>query len=266
MLRGYRCIIVAVAGLILIGANPAPQTSGQGKQANSTQTVSAKPQGADPASPKQEVAQRPDPGCNDRRDNRDSDLCAQWKAADAAYDAARAGESQVLIGWIGLVLGFITMGAAIAAAVYAKSAAGSARDGYHAFVNAEDAQLELKIIEAAPEIDDNTQYSLAGFITNVRRGAAWIEKMVIKDGNTVWIERFIMNGDKVAFPDIWKVKREQRPQPFEANVIFQTAVGGWRMTTFAGNIHEFSGSRNDCSAIVEDVRTTPIIYAYAEST
>ncbi len=55
--------------------------------------------------------------------DRNSDLCAQWKAADAAADAAQSSRDQVSIGWIGLILGAITMGAAIAAAFYAKRAA-----------------------------------------------------------------------------------------------------------------------------------------------
>lgn len=56
-------------------------------------------------------------------DNRSSDLCAQWKAADAAQQSADAADRTVVIGWIGLVLGAITMGAAIAAAAYARRAA-----------------------------------------------------------------------------------------------------------------------------------------------
>ncbi|MDE0877472.1 MAG: hypothetical protein OSB00_02235 [Sphingomonas bacterium] len=66
--------------------------------------------------PSSNDTQSSDPGCPDRKDRRESDLCAQWKAADAA-------SNQVSIGWLGLLLGSVTMGAAIAAALYARDAA-----------------------------------------------------------------------------------------------------------------------------------------------
>jgi hypothetical protein len=119
MLKGYRIAIVAAFGwLCLLGASPSPQNGERGTRPASGKV--AQPTNQSSESP---AIQRPDAGCPDGRDKRQSDLCAQWKAADAARDAANAAHHQVVVGWIGLALGFITMGAAIAAAVYARRAA-----------------------------------------------------------------------------------------------------------------------------------------------
>lgn len=67
-----------------------------------------------------------DEGCKSGGDIRTSDLCAQWKAADAASDGTRWAFWQVVLGGIGLGLGTFTMGAAVAAAIYAKRAANAA--------------------------------------------------------------------------------------------------------------------------------------------
>jgi hypothetical protein len=67
--------------------------------------------------------QRPDKTiepCKIGDDRRYSDLCAQWKAADAAASSAYWTQSQF---WAGLLLGLSTLGAAIAAAFYARAAA-----------------------------------------------------------------------------------------------------------------------------------------------
>lgn len=81
------------------------------------------------ASSEADVAPSPDPGCENGRDNRKSDLCAQWKAADAGFQAAQAAREQALVGWIGAMLGFVTMFAAIFAAVFAKQAAEQTQRG-----------------------------------------------------------------------------------------------------------------------------------------
>jgi hypothetical protein len=133
----YRSIVIAALGwLSLVGGGPGPEKNAQSKQPASQSTVRGKVVQPIFRTPEPPIASSPDTGCKKGRDKRQSDLCAQWKAADAAWDAARADESQLFVGWIGLILGFVTMGAAIAAAVYAKRAAvateetvGIARDG-----------------------------------------------------------------------------------------------------------------------------------------
>jgi hypothetical protein len=83
--------------------------------------------------------------CRPGADDRQSDLCAQWKAADAAKQAANAADATVFVGWIGLVLAAITMCAAIAAAYFAKKAADHTEAGANQARRASDAaELALK--------------------------------------------------------------------------------------------------------------------------
>ncbi|RYG10470.1 MAG: hypothetical protein EON92_12590 [Burkholderiales bacterium] len=61
-----------------------------------------------------------DLGCDQGQENRQSDLCAQWKAADAGKSSARAAWS---FGFIGTIIGVATFLAAMSAARWAKRAA-----------------------------------------------------------------------------------------------------------------------------------------------
>ena len=63
------------------------------------------------------------PPCARGEDNRGSDLCAQWKAADAADRSASWTERTFWLGLVGTVIGAFTLFAAIAAAAYARLAA-----------------------------------------------------------------------------------------------------------------------------------------------
>lgn len=123
MLRGFRCVFVALVGFALVGASPSPKGAAQAQQTASQNAVGELAASAATALPEKQVSPSPDHGCQRGTDNRQSNLCAYWKAADAAYDAARWGWWQLIIGVVGLVLGAATMAAAIAAAVYAKRAA-----------------------------------------------------------------------------------------------------------------------------------------------
>ena len=96
-----RSIILAIAGSALIGATPnqgseksaenpkAQSNAGDGAQAVATQPTNAV-----------KVTQPPvhDRPCQKGSDNRESDLCAQWKAADAASQAA----------WWAMIATFVT--------------------------------------------------------------------------------------------------------------------------------------------------------------
>ena len=97
----YRSTIVAFAGLALIGA--APQKSGKENSEYakaSTEIEKGAPAIAPNPTDAVEVIQRPviERPCDEGRDNRQSDLCAQWKAADAASKAA----------WWAMVATFVT--------------------------------------------------------------------------------------------------------------------------------------------------------------
>jgi len=82
---------------------------------------------------------RHDQPCPTGRDDRDSDLCAQWKAADAAKSAADAAW---WIGGAGVLIGALTLLTAIAAAAYARGAARHTKEGATQAKRASDAAEE----------------------------------------------------------------------------------------------------------------------------
>jgi hypothetical protein len=133
MLRGYRGIIIAAAGWLILAASPGGDTANpkaektQQEVAKSLDRIAAALDEAN--KPKREAADCPEGG-KDRKSN----LCAQWKAADAAKQAADASDRTVTVGWIGIALGAITMGAAIAAATFAKKAADHTETGANATI------------------------------------------------------------------------------------------------------------------------------------
>lgn len=112
------CAFVVAMGL---GATSPPQRSigqeGQSAKAESAQ----RPQPA--SSPEPVDAPKSGYPCHPGEDDRTSDLCAQWKAADASARAASWGASVGLATWIGVILGFGTLVAAALAAKYAGDAA-----------------------------------------------------------------------------------------------------------------------------------------------
>ena len=86
MLRDYRRFILATCWLILCASAPAPnwqieQSKAEQRQADALEQLSATVgQKAKP--------EKQDNGCPKGPEDRSSDLCAQWKAADAASEAA----------------------------------------------------------------------------------------------------------------------------------------------------------------------------------
>ena len=87
--------------------------------------------------------------CRKDGENRYSDLCAQWKAADSAEDSAVWTRLTGIFTAIGLGIGAVTTVAAIAAAVFAALASGHTRDGARAAwatekVSRESAERQLR--------------------------------------------------------------------------------------------------------------------------
>jgi hypothetical protein len=118
MSRGYRSIIVAVIGwLTLIAAGP-PKPNGQ-QPNQSTPSQTERPQIPAPVEQRGEASDSDKP-CKQGNDDRESDLCAQWKAADAAKSAA---DATWLFGAFGTVVGGLTLAAAWSAAKWARKAA-----------------------------------------------------------------------------------------------------------------------------------------------
>lgn len=113
------CGLVLAVGLS--AASPSSANSQQQQNGGSGEATSnAQPP---PAIHEPQPAEVTDGGCDKSQDNRKSDLCAQWKAADAAYDSAVWTARTYHLGIAGLVVGFLTLLAAGMAAKYARDAA-----------------------------------------------------------------------------------------------------------------------------------------------
>jgi hypothetical protein len=119
MPRGYRCIIVAFVGWLSLAAGPPGNSAGGPKNS----ATSEQQQSLDRIASAVEKAAQPsehDAQCNKGENRRSSDLCAQWKAADAAKLAANVA---LWVGIVGTFIGGLTLFAAIQAARWAKKAA-----------------------------------------------------------------------------------------------------------------------------------------------
>ena len=109
MLRGYRIALFAVAGLILIGAGNSPKTDNQPQNSKPQNKVAKAARPIPSAVTSVDIPVEKDLGCKQGNDNRNSNLCAEWKAADAARDAAEYSLWGLGIGIVGtafLVLTF----------------------------------------------------------------------------------------------------------------------------------------------------------------
>ncbi|MBK6414183.1 hypothetical protein [Sphingopyxis sp.] len=125
MLRIERGLIGALVGLIVLGASPNSEEKSKHDQrtigeVNGTLRSSANP-------PANITLDREKP-CNAGNEDRSTDLCAQWKAADAASDSADAAW---LFGGVGSIIGALTLLAASAAALFAKRAADHTKSAAH---------------------------------------------------------------------------------------------------------------------------------------
>lgn len=132
MLRGYRLFVLTI-GLILAAASP--PKNGDGQQPKQSAQPKVEQSLADMAATLRE-ANKPsglEKPCGEGEDSRESDLCAQWKAADAAKSSARAAW---LFGALGTLIGGLTLAAASAAAVFAKKAADHTESGAKAAADA----------------------------------------------------------------------------------------------------------------------------------
>ena len=134
MLRGHRLFVLAL-GLILIGHGKPPEQGGQGEKPS---IVTSTKQSLQDTATALNVANRPNrfgKPCTGGEDDRQSELCAQWRAADAAIATVFWAQGTF---WVGIILGIGTLVAAVAAAVFAARAVDTAeralRDGERAFV------------------------------------------------------------------------------------------------------------------------------------
>ena len=123
MPRGYQCVFLATVGIALIGAAPQNQRGAQSDQQNTTRSTEQSLANIAMAIQEANKAPKPDPGCKPGQDDRSSDLCAQWKAADAAAESATWTFATFILAIFGTVIGAFTLIAAGFAAWYARHAA-----------------------------------------------------------------------------------------------------------------------------------------------
>lgn len=102
-----RALLIAAIALFLSGAAAAPSTPPRAPEKGAAVVASS------PV----------DLGCRAGSDDRRSDLCAQWKAADAAHESAQWTARSFWLAIVGTVIGGGTLLAAFLAARYARKAA-----------------------------------------------------------------------------------------------------------------------------------------------
>lgn len=105
--------------LLLVAASSPPQQQSGQPQAQAEQAVANSLNRIAGTLERDNEAKGYTADCEQGRDNRRSDLCAQWKAADAARESADWTRRAFYLGIAGAVLGLGTLGAAIAAALFA---------------------------------------------------------------------------------------------------------------------------------------------------
>ena len=131
MLRGYRSIILAFAGLILTAAQQPtkqPQTTErQSQESNSTNDGAAPSEAAQP--PYRPYADRYSDTCYNAQNHDTADLCAQWRAAIAAEKAAKEARIATIAAIVGTVLSLATVIGLIVTIWQTNGALGEARRG-----------------------------------------------------------------------------------------------------------------------------------------
>ncbi|MBN8529866.1 MAG: hypothetical protein J0M36_11625 [Caulobacterales bacterium] len=155
-------------------------------------------------------------------DDRKSDLCAQWKAADAAEESATWTRRTGIFTGIGLIVGAITMAAAIGAAVFAKEAASHTKrgsDAASAQVVLSEKSTEAALVSAESAVKSHQSDRPWLLFLNVQRGA--FENGVVDDvpiaNGLAFILKFANNGRSPAL-DVrgdrqWLLVPEAEPVP-----------------------------------------------------
>lgn len=162
MSKGYRGIILATIGWLILAAST-EQPATNRNEAYADKASAEVLQNIAIAIQQANKSPEPDAGCEAGQDARNSDLCAQWKAADAAKESADWTRRTFWLGCLGAFIGIATFCAAGYAAWYAKQAADETRRTANA---ADDAlrltervsQAELKPLISVDIVPKRTGY------------------------------------------------------------------------------------------------------------
>ncbi|WP_230292442.1 hypothetical protein [Croceicoccus sp. Ery5] len=104
MSKRYRLFFIAVAGLILSGASAPPESDQNAENSQTENEISEALGRIERAISNIEIPTDENPACDPGEDNRNSDLCAQWKAADSAREAASYAWAGLLVGIVGTAM------------------------------------------------------------------------------------------------------------------------------------------------------------------
>ncbi|MCC6829531.1 MAG: hypothetical protein IT550_15010, partial [Novosphingobium sp.] len=132
MFAGFRSILIVLAGLVILGASPPKWQDAIREHPQTQREITETLKSIDTSLKKAVEPDITTTPCRSGEDHRESDLCAQWKAADAAKIAAVAAW---IIGGLGVLVGGATLVAAIQAAKYAKKAADHTEIGAKAAID-----------------------------------------------------------------------------------------------------------------------------------
>ncbi len=163
MPRGCRFIILAVAGLALVGAAPNKEDVAEGKQAAAEQDRQSQLERIATAIEKFPQHETKDSGCQPGQDKRESDLCAQWKAADAAAESAIWTAKMFWAGIAGLFIAAFTLIFAGRAAHWAKQAAFETK-------RSADISWEIGLAQSSPylTINEGSGFQSSGKDTEIK--------------------------------------------------------------------------------------------------
>lgn len=272
MSRGYRIIILATVGWLILASAPTPSDKSQYKQ---TETSKAVPESAQSIavslSGPVEVIQRPEakPPCGPRKYSSDDDLCAQWKAADAATDGARWSFWSLIlaaVGTIGVLISLYYTRKAVLAAEDATRDADLAlaiaeRNANAAALQVEtfqkNARLQLRAHLSAKSlrVDDGEKYGRSGpcmaleivnygqtpaLLTTIKFTALWICGEVTEtlyDEEAVF-DTFVYRGTPIIIPiDIeWDMSVEEQGHFLAIGALrFRDAFDAKRINSFFFN-------------------------------
>ena len=140
MRNGIRHLLILVLLAFTFTASPS-EAKLKGKEQSSDTQIAKALDGVAVALQEANKPKEETKPCAPGEDNRQSDLCAQWKAADAAVESANWTRRGFFLAVAAAAIGLLTLAAAGAAAWFARDAALEARRGANA---AEDALTHAK--------------------------------------------------------------------------------------------------------------------------
>lgn len=208
MLRGYRGIFTAFVGLTLLGVSPSPKSQAQGQQEQGETKVGQPPSTvASSAQPVKQVdSLKKQFPCGPNQYDSNADLCAQWKAADAASQAAEWAEWSFwlgLVGTFGLLLTLHYTRKAVLAAEEATKDADRALEIAEA--NSKAASDLVEVSRASAEVElrpyincDQIEYTVIG-AEDGKRGL--IAHFILKNSGVTPAKNVQLWGGLQIFPD-----------------------------------------------------------------